>query len=277
MFYDYGDTVAEMWGTVRDASGTPTNAATVILEIELPDGTVATPAVTNPPAQTGVYGLDYVPPIADGDYKWHLGSTSPTTALSGEFHVLPRFPRHIISLKEARAQLNQLSTDTVDDEEIRSWLEALTIEIEDYKGQVIARRPVTERISASYASTLYLVHRPIISVTSIATTDGATTWPVTSSDIDIDADAGVIYRLSGSPWHGSLMIELMAGKTSVPANERKAALFELQSLWRAQRGTMGSPLAAGTLLDNPPDPGAMSSQLSPAARRLLGPRPPMVA
>jgi hypothetical protein len=52
MPYDIGDSVSLAWD-VKDSAGVLANATTVTLTVTLPDGTTATPAVTNPPTVDG--------------------------------------------------------------------------------------------------------------------------------------------------------------------------------------------------------------------------------
>ena len=56
---------------VRDSAGALTTAGSVTLTIPLPDGTTATPTVTNPPTVTGEYRYTYVP-VQVGQHAWRF-------------------------------------------------------------------------------------------------------------------------------------------------------------------------------------------------------------
>jgi hypothetical protein len=161
MPYAFGALVP-ITGEVRSAAGVLTNATTVSLEILLPDGTIATPTVANPPAVTGVYTYDYLPTIEDGPYKWYLSTTGPNSALSGSFYVLAKFPTYVISLDEAKAQQNIDSS--ADDDELMPFIAATTSVIERHTGRTITRQTVTGELHPGLCSDVFYLHRrPVLS------------------------------------------------------------------------------------------------------------------
>jgi len=235
MGYDLGDTVP-ITVSVRDAAGAPANAATVLLTIQLPDQTTITPTVTNPPATTGTYLYDYVPAV-EGHYQWWLRTTAPALALTGSFDVEPSFSPLIVSLADARAQINPKST--VADEEIRDIIVAAGAMLEGpmFANHAIVRRTVTEARRVWSGCALFLYEQPVISVTSITRTDTAGSW--SPSQLLVDTDIGAVTQLGGRPLYGNLTIVYQAGYTVIPPEFRMAARLVIADLWATQSSRYG--------------------------------------
>lgn len=269
MAYDLGDTVTDMWGEVRDSAGALTAASTAELSIYLPDGTTATPAVSNP--STGVYGLDYVPAL-EGPYRWWLHTTGPATAKTGSFYINPVIERSIISLADARQQLNMISTAS--DEELRQVISAATVAVEQYLNRAIVRATRVEYPLVRSGDPLILSWTPVLSLTSVATVDGVTSWDV--SDLFVSPNTGIVSALTSAAPSGQMAVTYVAGMGYIPANYREATEIIAQHLWNAKRGTKGSPSAGG--LDTP---GAgitsFGYSIPNRAKELLGSQPPLVA
>lgn len=239
---DLGDTV-HIGGTCRDAAGSPTNAATVQLTVRLPDGTDQVVAVTNPPAVTGEYGVDYVPATA-GLYRWWLRTTIPGTALTGSFDVRDPFPPVLISIAAAKEHLNIVGA--AHDEELRGFVEAVTEVLEDHVGRVLVRRAFTEyRHVDRHVDRLALGRVPALSLTSVARVDATQTWS-TTTDLHLDGESGVVtVRTGRPPLQGHLQIGYVAGLESPPARYTLAARAMVAGLWefsqRAGRSRRPSP------------------------------------
>lgn len=238
---DLGDTVRLMAPCV-DPAGEPANAATVTLTITLPDGTTASPTVANPPATTGTYTHDYVP-AADGRHLVRWVFTDPADAYTDLIDVRPADPLLLMSLADAKEQLNISSTRH--DAELRSFIEAVTEIVERFVGS-IARRVRVERHSGG--GVIVVDHPPILSVTSVeAVLDGAVDEDV--DDLAVAQQLGIISRIDGAAIAGPVDVTYVAGRTSVAAHHRQAGAIILQHLWDTQRGTMGGPRIAG--MDTP--------------------------
>lgn len=238
--------VYRITATVRDASGTLTDPATATLTITLPDGSTASPAVPLPSTTAGQLVVDYTTTQA-GRHVWRMVTTSPATAYTDVFDVRPATPGVIVSLSDAKAQLNVAATYTDDDEELRRYIGAVTGVVEREVGRVVARRSITERQSLDVAATQVLLSNvPVISLTSVATVDGATTWAV--SDLDVDGDSGLATVLAGEPLGGDVEVTYDAGMAIVPENYQLAALIILQHLWETQRGKSGPVPGGGDLV-----------------------------
>lgn len=230
MPFDLGDTV-RLAADCRDAAGTLANASTVALTITLPDGTTATPAVTNPPGQTGKYTLDYTS-VQAGRHAVRWLFTTPNNAYTDSFDVREAWPPAILSLADAKKHLSK--TSTTDDDEIRSWVESITAGIEGLCGPVIVRT-VTERHDVHRVPTIALRQTPVLSLTSVVPIlTGGTTYAV--SDLDVDTVTGVVQRLDGGTLTGPLRVTYTAGRRIVPAAMSSAARIILQHLWRTRQG-----------------------------------------
>lgn len=143
--------------------------------------------------------------------------------------------------------------------------------VEDYKGEVVDPRPVTQEFSMNGATAFQLSSTPVISLTSIATLDGATAWDV--SKLHASANGGVIV-LSGPPISGLISIVYQAGYSIVPPRYKRAALVILQHAWETQRGVGG--VRANTGQDDNYDP-RFSFSIPRRALEWLGPPLPGVA
>lgn len=248
MAYDLGDLVP-LTVTIKDAAGTPTDATTVTLTITLPDGTTVTPTVTNPPATTGVYTYDY-PTVHAGRHAYRWTSAEPQAAHADVFDVRPAAPPYLVSLASAKEQLN-ITTTTTHDEELRQMVEAATHAVEKHLDMAVVRRTVVERRNMRNPATyrdpdilqsFTLAYKPILSLTSVVSADGTTTWDVADMR---GTDAGVVEVLDGAAVSGPVVITYQAGLQVIPANYLEAAETIIQHLWQTQRGTQGGPRPGG--------------------------------
>lgn len=246
MAYDLGDTVTDMWGEVRDAAGALTTAATAALTVTKPDLTEETVTVTNP--STGVYGADYVPTV-EGIHRWWLHTTGPATAKTGSFHVNPVLDASIVSLSDAKTQLN--ITDNSDDEELRRICAAATAAVERHLDMVVAPRVITERRDLGNPATsatpgllqkFTLTRKPVLALTSVQSADGGTTW--NTADMRV-TPAGVVEVRTGAVVWGPVDFVYRAGTPVIAAEHTEAAEIIIQHIWQTQRGTQGGPRPGG--------------------------------
>jgi hypothetical protein len=225
----------------RDLAGTLTNASTVTLAITLPDGTVVTPPVTNPPADTGMYRCDYTT-VQAGRHAVYWTFTGPPAAYTDTFDVRPAEPPLLLSLAAAKAHLNL--TTSAHDEEVRFWIGATTRCVEHYTGPVV-RRTVTEthdHLPYYGARAVPLRITPVLALVSAAALDpSGTTYDV--DDLYVDEN-GILRRTDGGRLAGPLRVTYTVGRTVVGENITAAARIILQHLWRTQGGP-GRP-ALGT-------------------------------
>lgn len=261
--------VVRLTHAVYSDAGVLTNAATITLTITLPDGTTTTPTpIVN--TGTGSYRYDYTTAQA-GRHTYRWTTTAPIAPDDGTFDVHPT-TAGIISFETAKAHLNITAATTTDDEELRGYIEAATEVVERHTGKTVVRRTITEHHTVSGASMLWLDHRPVLALTSVATYDAVTTWNV--PDLHLDDDLGLITVTAGSTLTGHVVVTYVAGMQIVPSNYRLAAGIIVQHLWQTQRGTRGGPRVGG--MDDTATV-IMGYAIPNRALELLGPTPPMVA
>lgn len=247
MAHDLGDLIP-LTVTIRDADGAPTNATTVTLTITLPDGTTTSPSVTNPPATTGIYLYDYAT-VQPGRHVYRWTSSAPQAAHVDVFDVRPLAPPYIVSLADTKEQLN--ITSTGNDEELRKMIEASTAAVERHLDMAVVRRTVVERRNLGNPAPcrdpgvlqkFTVTKKPVISLTSIVSADGLTTWDTNNMRA---TDAGVVEVLAGAVVWGPVDMTYVAGLLVIPANHTEAAKNIIQHLWQTQRGSMGGPRPGG--------------------------------
>lgn len=222
--------------SVTDADGALTNADTVTLTITLPDETTTSPAVTNPPDETGVYTYDY-PTAQAGRHEWRATTTGPTAAYGPvTFNVDPATAGPIVGLIEVKKHLNMDLTRTADDAELLGFLGAATPIVEDVVGPVVVRS-VTEVHDGG--PVLVLDHPPVVEVTSLtAVLTGGTGYAV--SDVDVDPVTGVVRLLTGARFAGPLRATYRAGRPVVPDNIIHGSKELIRHMWATQRGHSGA-------------------------------------
>jgi hypothetical protein len=236
MAWDLGDTVP-LTAEITDAGGDPTPASGVVCTIGLPDGTTDTPSTTNP--STGVYQVDYVPTLP-GRHTVRWVSEAPATAFSDMFDVRPANPRYLVSLADAKSKLRYDAGANSADEDLRTFLEACTDVIEEYLDEVVAQRTLTVVVSVSNGRAVIPVG-PVISLTTVTSEDGATTWDVAN----LRVRDGVLRAVAGPALRGDLEVTLLAGRRELPPSYSLAVWMILRHLWETQRAGYGGTAARG--------------------------------
>lgn len=90
-----------------DSAGDAVSPSTATLTITLPDGTTATPSITEDADTTGLFELDYVPASAGG-YSAVLATTGPAWADSRSFVVVSG-ALYPLTLAEAKSYLGDVT------------------------------------------------------------------------------------------------------------------------------------------------------------------------
>jgi hypothetical protein len=256
---------------VRDASGVLVDPSSATLTLTLPDGSTLTPAVPLPSATAGKLRVDYVTTQV-GRHAWRMVTSNPTTAYSDVFDVRPAVPVGIVSLADARAQLNMGATETSDDDELRGFIGAATGAVERALGRIVVRRSFTDRFEVGGTVTeLLLRNVPVLSLTSAVSADGATTW--SAANLRVNTETGLVTVLSGPAFTGTVDVTYQAGEVVVPEDYQLAGKIILQHLWETQRGTMGVQLGG----DNEPYMPGRGFAIPRRALELLDPPLPGVA
>lgn len=250
--HDLGDTVT-IAATCRNAAGAAANCTTVVLTVTKPDGTADTPAVTNPPAQTGAYTVGYVPTQA-GRYTWRMTFVGvvPDQATGDVFNVWPLIGIGIVGLAETKEHLNISLTDTSHDEELRRAIAGASAVVEGIVGAV-ARRTFTEVFSGRGGARVYLSLAPAISVTTVVE-DGATLAAATYS---LNAARAVLTRVGGGWAAGpnNVAVTYVVGRPVVADNILDGTKDLIRVNFRPQLGGNRSPF--DTVGPQPAEPGQM--------------------
>lgn len=238
MATDLGDLYRLTFTNTSPAGGN-VNAGTMTLTITLPDSTATAP-VTVPPLSTGVYQYDYLTSQAGRHLARWVGTGANPGAYSEAFDVLPAAPPYLVSLADAKDQLH--ITDNQDDEKLRSFIESATSVVERIRGESIVRRTITEQHEVRTGQ-MVLNRTPVISLTSVVSTDGFLTWDVSSLLLSPN---GVV---STKPWVGMSLMALtgfisvtyVAGYQVIPSNILDATRIIIEHLWQTRRGSAGGP------------------------------------
>ncbi len=225
----------------------PASPATVTVTIGLPDMTTAGPFS----ATSGTYA--YTTTQA-GRHTVLWVSTGPSDAYSDAFDVAPSDPGFIISLADAKAQLR--TTTTVNDEELRLYLAAVTGVVHRRCGQIL---PKTFTDVFEVADTIVLRHAPVISLTSVVPTFPADqAYQPIYPTYQLDGPSGICravplypYDFGWAPWPWNartpfglrLTFTYVAGQPVVPAALQVAAREILQDNWGSRR--LAGPMPAG--------------------------------
>ncbi|MEI5520662.1 head-tail connector protein [Streptomyces brasiliscabiei] len=146
----------------------------------------------------------------------------------------------IITLAAAKAQLGIDPSDTDDDAELQTFMEAVTAPLERELGRVIEQRTVIDEFDLPTGTTSVLLRSvPVSTLISIESVDGSVSWSVDPSVMHVYAESGEVTVLSGPALSGKVVFIYRAGDADVAAHHRLAGLIILQHLWETQRGAMG--------------------------------------
>lgn len=145
----------------------------------------------------------------------------------------------LVSLSQVKAQLNIPATDTSNDAELQSYVDAATFPVEEACGRVIAQRTVIDELDA-WGCSFLLRSVPVASLTAVSAVDGSQTWDV--NQLHVDGGTGEVTVLSGPDFRRRIQVTYVAGVSTVPPNVQLATLIIIQHLWQTQRGIMGVQL-----------------------------------
>lgn len=181
--YEVGQSVARSVAVTSDGS-TPANVGTMTCDVTKPDGTTATASVTNP--STGRYVATYTASMSGRHYfVWTAtGANSGAFPYTDVADVWPADPRLIISLADAKAELNHV-TD-VNDDELRLYIAATTPIVEELAGRVLVAT-LTETFDGGRRAVL--LSERASAITSV-TVDGTA---LAASDYTADLASGIVY------------------------------------------------------------------------------------
>lgn len=239
--YDLGDLVP-LGVSVTDSAGTAANADAVTVTVTLPDGTTSAPSVTNP--TTGSYNADYQPTIA-GRYtvRWVATGTN-ASAFSDEFTVRDLTHLPVVSYSDALAHLNIPST-SVDEEELRRYIDAAQDLAETYVGAILGRQVFTSETYDGGQSVITLRNPRAITVQSVY--ENGVLVPSTGYYLDYTGQR--LYRTTSGVFTGTaqsywipgvqvISVSYTAGFIVTPPSVQQGVLEILRHLWSTQRGAV---------------------------------------
>lgn len=255
------------------ANGALASATAATWTITLPDATTSSFAATT--TGVGQYRNDYTTLQAGRHLARWVGTGANAGAYEVAFNVTPQGASWLISLEEAKEQLNIAATSTVHDEELRRFVLGVTDVIERQLGKVTAPRTFVEHRRLPCVTDRLALRVPLLSVTSVVSLDGTETWNV--ADLVIDAETGIVTVLpTATPFYGGLVITYRAGHVVMPDNVLLATRMALQEYWRTQRTAPGGPRIVGANEDERMLLGGVRI-LNPEAKSLLGEPLPGIA
>jgi hypothetical protein len=248
--YEIGSTVSVLYRNT-DAAGALVNVGgTVSCQVTLPDGTTTSATITA--GTTGLYTATLVATQAGRHRFRFTGTGANITGLpwTDVADVWPTDPRLVISLDDARAELNALPGERANDDELRMFIVAATAMLTDIGGMLgvpILPTALTEDHEPRGAS-LVLDRRPVQAVTSATEYSGtsavvvslAASPGIAGDTYTLDADSGVLVRRSGgtrTPWRGEVRVVYTWGSTVIPGNVITAGRALVAHLFQnGQRG-----------------------------------------
>jgi len=260
MAFDLGDPIPLTF-TVKNASGIPENATSMVLTITLPDATTATPANTG---LVGVYTptAPYIPTLAGRYLASWVATGTNACAFMDSFDVAPADAGGIISLADARAALGIQAANTTKDEDLRAFLAAATPIMEDLCGPLLRKTRVETYDGGT--SQINLLFAPLLSITSITESYGASyVRAITAQDIfsggsldtfgySVDLVTGIVTRraagvaINFATGKRNVQITYVSGRAVIGGNILLATRLLVRHLWllsgqQGNRPQMGAP------------------------------------
>lgn len=255
-----GDSTTLRWEVVNDQQARV--HATVALTVEPPSGDPVAPEVSSPD-RPGQYQARFVPAVAGRHLVRWSATGAWTASLTDVLNVQPADESAaIISLAEAREHLNIPDEETSDDAEIRTVITAASGAVERHLGIVVARRTLTEHLTAVENQPLRL-RPPVLEV--LAAVDPAGD-EVDTSGWTVDPHTGFVTGATA----GAVTVTYRAGLDVVPQPVITATQIVCAHLWATQRANTFTPRFG----DATPTVAGMGYALPNRALDLLGGRAP---
>jgi hypothetical protein len=145
----------------------------------------------------------------------------------------------LITLDQAKRQLDIASSDTSRDDELQLWVDATTSAVEKARGEVVDQRRVTDELPVN-GGRVILTAVPVTALVSVTSVADGTTWD--TSALHVTPATGELTVMSGRSLSGGVVVVYNAGYPSPPANYVVAALIILQHLWETRRGAQSIPM-----------------------------------
>lgn len=253
--YEVGGAVRLTW-RVLDPSRTRVDAD-VTLTVTPPTGDALTPEPER--LSVGEYAATFVPTV-HGRYVARWAATGPITASLAEIVNVRAAvePVALISLDQLKAHLNK--EDLAEDDELRAFIDTASLVVEEYTGQVWARRTLTEDVYVT-GGVAYL-RPPVVAVSAVDGTE------VTDAVVDLFTGA-----LTASIQTGVVRVTYMAGPVEVPEHVQTATAIVAAHLWTSQRPSTPAAVGFGGTDLVAPTPGRGYLMPNQAAQLLGGKAP----
>lgn len=234
MIRDIGDLVA-LAIVLRDTAGVVNNAATVTLSVTKPDGSTATPAVTN----TAVGGVYTATLTADQAGTWLYRWTAAGAVVSVEesqFSVAPASRVLVASLEEFKDHLGRNApTDYANDSALRGCLMSSTDWVEWRIGGPLSVQTFTEMVAPA-GVWLIPTRRPVVSITSLTPEFGSAIDVANAIVMDTNRNA---FRLRWGTLATWYTMVYRAGLSTILERHKFAGLELARHLWLVRNGTSG--------------------------------------
>lgn len=247
--HDVGDTV-RLTALTTDGFGVPANVGTMAIVVTLPDGSTASPVITN--SGTGSYYADFTTTQAGRHTVVWTGTGSNAQVYTDEFDVTGTVPGYIISLRQARTAIGIPVTNTSKDDDLRDYLAAATPIMEDLVGPILSVACDEYLDGGSFG--IRLTYYPVLTVTKVTESygsgyvrtlteqplDGTANYDAFGYTID-KTDGRIMRRASG---HDSVFTEgrrtvhvvYTAGRTTpLRGNLRLATRRLVRHLWQSEQ------------------------------------------
>lgn len=159
----------------------------------------------------------------------------------------------LVTLADTKAQLNIPASDTTQDAELAGYISAATSVVQWITGPILST-PYVGEVYDGTGSVIMLRNPPILTVDSVTEYLGRVAYTITAQPLGSTVDnygyslddpaSGKLTRRSaaGTPmsWLGgrsSVVVSYTAGRATIPADVRLAALLDIQDLWqKTQQG-----------------------------------------
>lgn len=251
--HEVGSAVRLTW-RVLDPSRTRVDAD-VTVAVTPPSGDVLTPSPER--VDVGDYAATFVPTVP-GRYVVRWAAAGPVTLSRTEIVNVRAAaePVALISLGQLKEHLNK--EDLAEDDELLAFIDTASLVVEEYTGQVWARRTLTEDVWVT-GGVGYL-RPPVVEVLAVV---GVATIPA------VDSFTGAL-AVGGAP--GMVRVTYVAGPPEVPEHVQTATAIVAAHLWTTQRPpTPGVAFGGGELVAATPGRGYL---IPNQAAQLLGGKAP---
>lgn len=239
--YDMGDVVA-LGVSIYDANGALANATAVVATVILPDGTTATPSVSN--TTLGLYDINFTPTQVGRHVVRWIATGANASAYTDEFTVRDINDMGVVSLDEVKQHLNITTTDQ--DEELRRFMDAAGDLADNYCGQVLGRKTFTDELYDGNTDHLRLRNPRAITILSVYENG----YLLNPGQYALDPTGQRLYRVGSGTlyatnscgfWTGGMQnisVSYVAGWFNPPAAVKQGVLEIIRHLWQTQRGAM---------------------------------------